>query len=601
MKSRPFAFILASLVSLIAAQGCSKASSTEILGNRELNENTDIFIGSDQYYIKAKDPASHEDDSETSSPNTRALLEESGLAAPVEPSTTPSHEADEDQSDPTKTSEGKANAKPGAKPEAPKSSKPKSKTRSIDVEYVLTKAKDISVGLTSDTPKARVQNDERAFIPASITKVITTAAALRVLGANFKYKTTLAFDLSPGGQASGLVVSADGDPTVGVSSFESDSSPRMRDIALALKSRGVRELVGDVQLVSVDTRLDVPVYAPGIPTEDMRECYGALSSSFNFHENCALVRMNAKAGFTWEKSEISQFITTSVATAPADRTRLVLEPLLSPERVFQGFQLQGSYVAKAVSVRQLRLPIGNGAAWFAQGLFAALREQRIATGKLTVSYAQTAAERASAMAKIAARSESTLVIESAPLAEIIEATNKPNDNFFADSIFKAIGSRFGPTNVSIVEGSRAKIKEVINDWLRSDGHSSWSEDLIFHDGAGLSADNRATPRAFLAVLRRIALEPTFPSLWQSLPIAGVDGTLASRMRNTSAAGKVRGKTGTLNGSYQLVGFVPRQAGGKTEYVPFVILTSTTGRNRDLVRRFQDAVVAKMSDSVARGD
>ena len=93
----------------------------------------------------------------------------------------------------------------------------------------------------------------------------------------------------------------------------------------------------------------------------------------------------------------------------------------------------------------------------------------------------------------------------------------------------------------------------------------------------------------------------FAALWDSLPTAGEDGTLADRMNKTSAAGKVRGKTGTLSGAYQLVGYVPKQVGGHTEYIPFVILTSTNVRNREKVRKFQDALVVKIADSVGRID
>ncbi|MDX9731296.1 MAG: D-alanyl-D-alanine carboxypeptidase [Bdellovibrionales bacterium] len=67
------------------------------------------------------------------------------------------------------------------------------------------------------------------------------------------------------------------------------------------------------------------------------------------------------------------------------------------------------------------------------------------------------------------------------------------------------------------------------------------------------------------------------------------------MKGTKAAGRVRGKTGTLRGAYQLVGYIP--AAGR--YVPFVILTSTTVANRERVRSFQDAVVEKMIEALDR--
>ena len=247
---------------------------------------------------------------------------------------------------------------------------------------------------------------------------------------------------------------------------------------------------------------------------------------------------------------------------------------------------------------KLELPIGNAAGWYSQELFKALRAGKIVVTKPLAKYALSANERATAMAMLERSGATKVAVESAPLSAIVTATNKPSDNFFADSIFKALGSRSGPADQPLGTASRSKIREALDGWLRADGHAAWSGDFNFYDGAGLSADNRATPRAFLAVLRQLVKEPTFLTLWNSLPIAGVDGTLAERMRNTTAAGKVHGKTGTLSGAYQLVGFIPKVRENNTEYIPFVILTSTTVRNRDLIRRFQDAVVVKMYDAVA---
>ena len=111
-----------------------------------------------------------------------------------------------------------------------------------------------------------------------------------------------------------------------------------------------------------------------------------------------------------------------------------------------------------------------------------------------------------------------------------------------------------------------------------------------------SRANRVSPRAFITLLREFAKEPTFPALWNSLAIAGVDGTLRGRMRNTPAENFVRGKTGTLRGAYQLVGYIPGDL-AKNEYIPFVILSEATPANEGIVRAFQNRIVAKLASQV----
>ncbi len=589
MKSSGAARSIGSLlilhIAILAIQGCAPQSGSAPKADPVLVENTEIFIDNDSYYLEQVGVASHELDTDLGA-NGKALQQDTD---------TSSKKSEVGGSEDSTTKPAAKPAKPGSKPKAAAKPKPKP----VDIEFVLTKSKSISVGLSSESPKARTQNDDKAFVPASITKVITTAVALKELGPEFRFKTIVGFDLNSTGQATNLVISADGDPTAGVSSYHAGAPNRMAEIAAAMKAKGVREVIGEIKMVSFDPRMDITSYAAGIPDVDLRECYGSLATSFNFRSNCALARVHSKSGFQWESSSIASFISTEIETSAGNGNSLVLEPMLSPERFFLGFRLRGTYSAKAPRVMQLRLPIGNAAHWYAQGLISALKAAKISANRVTVKFAQTSAERAVAISDLNRLQGSALVVESASLASIVEATNKPSDNFFADSIFKAIGARRGNAADSLVGASRAKIKATLDLWLRADGHGSWSGDLNFIEGAGLSVDNRATPRAFMAVLRQIAREPTFPAIWESLPIAGGDGTLADRMKQTVAAGKVRGKTGTLTGSYQLAGYIPKQRGAQTEYVPFVILTSAGGRDRGLVRQFQDAVVVEMAAAIAR--
>lgn len=580
--ARPFGILTVLLVALVS-QACAPETGKRATADPILLENTDVFIGDQQFYL-APIANSDSDDEPSEEPDFGAnaqILDDLGSAARVTESEEPSKPA---KSPPTKSKSSKK-AKPTSKP--------------IDVEFVLTKSQTISVGVASLAPQARVQNGDKPFIPASVTKVMTTAAALEELGEEFKFQTRIGFDLNAAGQATGVVVVADGDPTVGLTNVRAGAPNRMQEIATAMKARGVHEVLGVITLVSMDPRMDTTTYAPGIPNVDIRECYGSLAASFNFRSNCAGARLNSKTGFQWESPAIGSGVTTEVETSSGQKNSLTLEPLLSPERLFLGFRVAGTYLAKSPRVLQLRLPIGNAASWYGQSLISALKTAHIQAAKASMKFAKTSEERTLALREMERHRDQAIVLESAPLSSIVEATNKPSDNFLADSLFKAVGSRRGARDESLVNASRLRLKVNTEKWLRADGHGSWSDELHFVEGAGLSSENRATPRAFLSVMRQLTKQPYFPVLWNSLPIAGDDGTLADRMKQTIAEGKVRGKTGTLTGSYQLVGYLPKARGANVEYIPFVILTSTVARERGVVRKFQDALVVEMMAAVSK--
>jgi D-alanyl-D-alanine carboxypeptidase/D-alanyl-D-alanine-endopeptidase (penicillin-binding protein 4) len=131
------------------------------------------------------------------------------------------------------------------------------------------------------------------------------------------------------------------------------------------------------------------------------------------------------------------------------------------------------------------------------------------------------------------------------MAELIEDTNVPSNNFFAETLLKDIGASFGSA------GSTAAGLNVVKPFAAARGAQLKAE-----NGSGLSIKNRAAPAGVGRLLVSMLKEPaTVSSAWTgSLAIAGQTGTLARRMRGTAAAGVCRGKTGTLNGVSALSGY-----------------------------------------------
>ncbi len=138
-------------------------------------------------------------------------------------------------------------------------------------------------------------------------------------------------------------------------------------------------------------------------------------------------------------------------------------------------------------------------------------------------------------------------VSSPPIAELIALTNTPSDNFFAETLLKDIGARFGGA------GTTAAGAAVV----RAQMAASFGIDPQLNDGSGLSLSDRTSPLQVVTLLRGMADDSEFTD---SLAVAGETGTLQDEMRGTIAAGRCRGKTGTLSNVSNVVGYCHAQDG-----------------------------------------
>ena len=146
-----------------------------------------------------------------------------------------------------------------------------------------------------------------------------------------------------------------------------------------------------------------------------------------------------------------------------------------------------------------------------------------------------------------------LVTAASPtMAQLIELTNTPSDNFFAETLIKDLGARFGGG------GTTANGVAVV----RSHTAAAFGIHRRFDDGSGLSYDDRTTPSQVIRLLRAMAGTAPFVN---SLAIAGRTGTLADEMQGTYAQGRCRGKTGTLSAVSNVVGYCTARDGDTLAY------------------------------------
>jgi serine-type D-Ala-D-Ala carboxypeptidase/endopeptidase (penicillin-binding protein 4) len=152
--------------------------------------------------------------------------------------------------------------------------------------------------------------------------------------------------------------------------------------------------------------------------------------------------------------------------------------------------------------------------------------------------------------------------ESRPLIEDIRVINKVSQNLHAEILLRLLGREKG-TAATVESGL-----EVVRGFLAK--ASVPGEQYVFYDGSGLSRQNLVTPHAVVVLLEYAWQQPWGKAFRDTLPVAGIDGSLADRMRGTMAQGKVYGKTGSLGGVKTLSGYAITNHG---EPVAFSILTN----------------------------
>ena len=170
-------------------------------------------------------------------------------------------------------------------------------------------------------------------------------------------------------------------------------------------------------------------------------------------------------------------------------------------------------------------------------------------------------------------------LSSVTLRQILPHLMKPSQNQIAEIFYKTLALE--KTGVGSADSARRIIERQLTTWgAEPDG-------FVVRDGSGLSRHDFVTPETIVRVLDAMRLHRDFAAFYESLPIAGVDGTLASRMKGTAADHNVRAKTGTVDKARSLSGYVTT-ADGRQLLFSF-LCNNFTVPNRD-VERVQDAIL-----------
>ena len=396
------------------------------------------------------------------------------------------------------------------------------------------------------------QNADRLMMPASNMKILTLAAAAQTLGWDYRFTTTLETTaaVENGIVRGDVIVRGNGDPTINVR--EKRSTVVFDQWAQALRDAGITTIEG--RIVGDDQAFDEEGVGPGWSWDYLDAGYAAPIGALQYNENTAdlTIAPGAAAGDPAVVAvaegtglSVSNRTTTIQATEDGPRASVNVHRRIDRPEI----EVTGT-VAIGASPSRRTIAVLNPTLYFARAVKEALVSRGIEVRGEAVDGDDIAGEliaAASAERRVLARTESPA------LRDIATVLMKVSQNQYAETLLKAIATKNGA--VGSTDSGRAVAIETFSSWnIPRDGY-------VMSDGSGLSRYNYVAPSTVTAVLRRMHGDPAHRDAFlATLPIAGKDGTVSTRMRKTRAAENAIVKTGSIANVRSLSGFVKTRDG-----------------------------------------
>jgi len=356
-------------------------------------------------------------------------------------------------------------------------------------------------------------NHTRSMIPASNTKLFTTAASLSILGGDFVLSTKILSDdndLSDSTINGNIYIKGYGNSLF--------TSSDMDSLVNVIKDMGIKKITGNV--IGDDSFFD--------------EIYSRKDWIDDEHAN---VRLPAISGLV------------------VDRNR------------------RFTYRKRRGRVRRYYHNISN------PPLFAAeILKRKLKKAQISVS--------GKALKGITPDDVKSLAESDITLRHLVKEINKHSDNFLAECLFKTLGAVTSGKQGNSFYSTQAVLGFIEDNGIYSDGTS-------VVDGSGISRFDQITVGAIVGILEKMYFSlKSYKDFYNSLSIAGIDGTLEKRMHKTKAENNFHGKTGTLNGVSSLSGYL-KTPNGEEVIVSMIFEFSRGGTN--FHRRIEDKIIEALTD------
>ena len=460
-------------------------------------------------------------------------------------------------------------------------------------------------------------NADRFFTPASNAKIFTSSLALSTLGPDFRFRTTLETtgQLEGDGRLVGdLILVGRGDPDLSNRKFpyagkvehEGPTEAALAGMVADAIAKGLKEIDGDI--VADDSYFPYDPYPASWSVGDLYFTFGAPVSALAFNDNSFSIEVSPAQ----HEGDAATLLVEPVAAADsfghevgtgASSGKPDFSVVREPGQKF--ILLRGSIPAghtpikldfamtdpAEVAALTLKQTIENAGVRVTGGVrvqHAAPPHPFDATTLATLS-APTVPLNPGAVSSEVAKIVSTLLLAehiSPNLLESIRAMNKVSQNLHAELFLRTVAREkagVGSTDAGIW---------VEQNFLKTAGVTEG--DAVLSDGSGLSRDDLVTPRAVVQLLQYVSLQPWGADYISTFPIAGMDGTLENRMKDTPAAGRILAKTGSLEHVRAMSGYATTMRG---EHLVFTIFGNNSTAHGHEATAAMDAIGIAMVETL----
>lgn len=414
-------------------------------------------------------------------------------------------------------------------------------------------------------------NSTTGLVPASVMKVVTTGTALSLLGPGYRFTTLLQHDGSQSGKTmqGNIFIRGNGDPSLGSTAYGSSIDKVIANWTNAIVALGVDSvagcIIGDAEAFERD------MTPGGWAWEDVQSDYGAGPSGLSIHENQFDISLTGSGG------RVSMSYSPKIPGMKL-YNQCVNNPSIGKSYAFVTggpYQFERCVAGEVNGHLEARGSIPDPALLCAQLLKQNLEERGI---KVRDSATTVRLIRLNGL-KLESEGGRKVIssTSSSSLAELVYHTNQISQNFYAETILRAIGHRekgYGSTF--------GGVSAVYAFWRN---HGVDLQGMYMVDGSGLSRHNSITTKQLVSMLRVLAKDSVvFPSFYRSLPVAGESGTIRKLADSTAAEGNLRAKSGTMSRVRAYAGYVDTKSGNRLAFA--MIGNNTQWELSELRDRFE---------------
>lgn len=417
-------------------------------------------------------------------------------------------------------------------------------------------------------------NSEKSLTPASVMKLVTTAAAIELLGPQYTFKTVVGytgvFNKRTGKLKGDIVIRGGGDPCLG-SPYFTDYYKDFSDTWITeIKKLGIKKIEGRV--ITDDSYYDFqPVPAKWL-WEDAGNYYGAGAYGLSVFDNTYEIRFMTGADSQLVVKEIIpdecriEFANWLTAAGTADEGYVFAAPYSTNGWLAGTIPANlNDFVLKASVADPPRL-------------IAKMINNKITASGITVSDEPTTFR----LEQITTGDQLKLiaVTTSPPLSEIIEVLNHESVNLYAEHLIKELGKKYSG------KGSTDAGVEVVKGFLKNSGIGDFG--MFIEDGSGLSPVNSINAKGLTGVLYYMKKNGRyFPEYYNSLPDAGKNGTLKNYFRDPVFDSRLKAKSGSMTRVRSYAGYFTTKSG--KQMIFSILINNYTGTSRHLITGIEEII------------